>query len=119
MEKNFSERVGIEVTITAPSDLAAHEVHEQLSIAKWTYEIGLMFEVKGKVLKIDAPILLEKKDGNAVWQVTFLFEITLQSFEPISEGCYDREGTLEYFDANLDLPIGFFQLLQSPFTIVG
>ena len=85
MKSTFSECVGCEVTITGPSELSAHEVHEKLSQSKWTYEIDLMFGVEGRVLKIETPVLLQKKEGSAAWQVTFLFEImTLPpGFKPV------------------------------------
>ena len=118
METCFSERVSCAVTVTAPSELSALEVQEQLSIAKWTFEIDLMFEVTGKVLNIEVPASMQKKDAYAAWEVIFLFEITLQFDEPIPEGYYDGEGTIEYFNANLDLPNGFYQILQGPFKLV-
>jgi hypothetical protein len=118
METCFSERVSCAATITAPSELSALEVKEQLSTAKWTFEIDLMFEVTGKVLNIEMPTLLQKKEANAAWEVTFLFEIKLESYEPIPEGYYDSEGTIEYFNATLDLPNSFYQILQGPFRLV-
>jgi hypothetical protein len=77
-----------------------------------------MFEVAGKVLKIEMPTLLQKKEANAAWEVIFLFGIDLQSYEPIPEGYYDGEGTIEYFNATLNLPNGFYQILQGPFRLV-
>ena len=118
MKQHFRENVCCEIAITAPGALNEQQIYNKLLRSKWSYQIDLMFDIQVNSIKIAQPALLSKRGSSSDWQISFQFDISLRSIDPIPDGYYDPAGTIEYLEADILLPNGFSLISQTSFTII-
>lgn len=101
------ETLSTDSTVSTPLWVSAEDIRREYSVAVWSIEIDLMFDISCEKLIILDAAELARGDDKITWNTVVELRLSLVPDEPLPKGHYNSDVTRDYITADPTLPDGW------------
>ena len=103
----FHELIYYTLLISTPPTVKTADVERQITSGKWTYDVEIAMEVRGKVEEISSMKVISDETQERTFECEVMLALEFEPWEPLNPSHYSRSDTLDTFSASVDLPDGW------------